>query len=92
MQVMVTVAKSFDAPIKLLFPRQFPTESTKMLHSMLGLGDIVIPGAEKRNCGDTPDVNVCVRECNLRDTVYRHLYRAAHPLRRRARLYLPAEQ
>lgn len=55
MQVMVTVAKSFDAPIKLLFPRQFPTESTKMLHSMLGLGDIVIPGAEKRNCGE------CVR-------------------------------
>jgi hypothetical protein len=57
----VTVAKSFDAPIKLLFPRQFPTESTKMLHSMLGLGDIVIPGAEKRNCGDTPHVNVWVR-------------------------------
>jgi len=41
---MVTVAKSFDAPIKLLFPRQFATETTKLAHSMLGLGDIVIPG------------------------------------------------
>jgi minor histocompatibility antigen H13 len=38
--VMVTVAKSFDAPIKLLFP-QFGSEGTP---SMLGLGDIVIPG------------------------------------------------
>jgi minor histocompatibility antigen H13 len=36
--VMVTVARSFDAPIKLLFP-------TASGHpSMLGLGDIVIPG------------------------------------------------
>jgi hypothetical protein len=41
---MVTVAKSFDAPIKLLFPRQWATETTKMNFSMLGLGDIVIPG------------------------------------------------
>ncbi|EAR83602.2 signal peptide peptidase (macronuclear) [Tetrahymena thermophila SB210] len=38
--VMVTVAKSFDAPIKLIFP--FDWENNK--HSMLGLGDIVIPG------------------------------------------------
>lgn len=36
--VMVTVAKSVDAPIKLLFP-------AAERHSMLGLGDIVIPGA-----------------------------------------------
>jgi len=36
--VMVTVAKSFDAPIKLLFPRP------DMAPSLLGLGDIVIPG------------------------------------------------
>mmetsp|Transcript_70370 Transcript_70370/g.223014 ORF Transcript_70370/g.223014 Transcript_70370/m.223014 type:complete len:389 (-) Transcript_70370:208-1374(-) len=44
--VMVTVAKSFDAPIKLLFPRwEEPAEgSTKTPMSMLGLGDIVIPG------------------------------------------------
>jgi len=40
--VMVTVAKSFDAPIKLLFPKNiFAAEFT---FSMLGLGDIVIPG------------------------------------------------
>ncbi|KAK4419621.1 Signal peptide peptidase [Sesamum alatum] len=38
--VMVSVAKSFDAPIKLLFPT---SDSTRPF-SMLGLGDIVIPG------------------------------------------------
>jgi len=40
--VMVTVAKSFDAPIKLLFPKQLFAETLQF--SMLGLGDIVIPG------------------------------------------------
>jgi len=39
---MVTVAKSFDAPIKLLFPKHLFAET--MEFSMLGLGDIVIPG------------------------------------------------
>jgi len=39
---MVTVAKSFDAPIKLLFPKQLFAENLEF--SMLGLGDIVIPG------------------------------------------------
>ncbi|KAJ4757165.1 Signal peptide peptidase family protein [Rhynchospora pubera] len=38
--VMVSVAKSFDAPIKLLFP----TADATRPFSMLGLGDIVIPG------------------------------------------------
>ncbi|CAL5425430.1 unnamed protein product [Camellia sinensis] len=38
--VMVSVAKSFDAPIKLLFP----TGDSARPFSMLGLGDIVIPG------------------------------------------------
>eukprot|EP00271_Cylindrocystis_brebissonii_P015672 TRINITY_DN38635_c0_g1_i1.p1 TRINITY_DN38635_c0_g1~~TRINITY_DN38635_c0_g1_i1.p1 ORF type:complete len:380 (-),score=70.01 TRINITY_DN38635_c0_g1_i1:247-1386(-) len=38
--VMVTVAKSFDAPIKLLFP----TGDLARPFSLLGLGDIVIPG------------------------------------------------
>lgn len=43
---MVTVAKSFDAPIKLLFPKNiFSGEALKF--SMLGLGDIVIPGNTK---------------------------------------------
>jgi len=40
--VMVTVAKSFDAPIKLLFPKHLFAETLQF--SMLGLGDIVIPG------------------------------------------------
>lgn len=38
--VMVSVAKSFDAPIKLVFP----TGDAARPFSMLGLGDIVIPG------------------------------------------------
>jgi minor histocompatibility antigen H13 len=41
--VMVTVAKSFDAPIKLLFPKNI-FSGTTFQFSMLGLGDIVIPG------------------------------------------------
>jgi len=39
---MVTVAKSFDAPIKLMFPLDWYADPPKF--SMLGLGDIVIPG------------------------------------------------
>ena len=43
---MVTVAKSFDAPIKVLFPKDFiengPLRAEE--HAMLGLGDIVLPG------------------------------------------------
>lgn len=42
--VMVTVATSFDAPIKLIFPRAFATATEKAKYSILGLGDIVIPG------------------------------------------------
>lgn len=38
--VMVTVATSFDAPAKLLFPISLDP----LKHSLLGLGDIVIPG------------------------------------------------
>jgi len=42
-EVMVSVAKSFDAPIKLVFPKNlFTTEAFQF--TMLGLGDIVIPG------------------------------------------------
>ena len=37
-------AKSFDAPIKLLFPRELEEGDTSTPFSMLGLGDIVIPG------------------------------------------------
>lgn len=43
--VMVTVAKSFDAPIKLLFPQDILANGLKASNfAMLGLGDIVIPG------------------------------------------------
>lgn len=43
---MVTVAKSLDVPIKLVFPRPTPPDSTSSLPSlaMLGLGDVVLPG------------------------------------------------
>lgn len=40
--VMVSVAKQFEGPIKLVFP-QFPG-ATAADTSMLGLGDIVVPG------------------------------------------------
>ena len=44
-EVMVTVAKNFDAPIKLLFPQPgFDDSGVRLRPSMLGLGDIVIPG------------------------------------------------
>ena len=44
--VMVTVAKNLDGPIKILFPRSLvPNAETGRLDlSLLGLGDIVIPG------------------------------------------------
>jgi len=41
--VMVSVAKGIEAPIKLMFPRSFGGCGA-MQHSMLGLGDIVVPG------------------------------------------------
>lgn len=44
--LMVTVAKSLDVPIKLMFPRPAsPNDPTGTVsHAMLGLGDIVLPG------------------------------------------------
>jgi minor histocompatibility antigen H13 len=42
--VMVTVAKSVDAPIKLLFIKAFAQADADAQFSMLGLGDIVLPG------------------------------------------------
>jgi minor histocompatibility antigen H13 len=45
--VMVSVATNFDAPIKLLWPRDiiaFLVNSENARFTMLGLGDIVIPG------------------------------------------------
>merc|ERR1719321_14626 len=45
--VMVTVATKFDAPIKVIFPRNLWAlldGQQDVQYSMLGLGDIVIPG------------------------------------------------
>ncbi|KAK3777720.1 hypothetical protein RRG08_021830 [Elysia crispata] len=43
--VMVTVAKSFEAPIKLVFPQDLLENGLSANNfAMLGLGDIVIPG------------------------------------------------
>ncbi|KAL1021186.1 hypothetical protein UPYG_G00009910 [Umbra pygmaea] len=43
--VMVTVAKSFEAPIKLVFPQDLLEQGLGASQfAMLGLGDIVIPG------------------------------------------------
>ncbi|CAC5407494.1 HM13 [Mytilus coruscus] len=43
--VMVTVAKSFEAPIKLVFPQDLLQKGLEANNfAMLGLGDIVIPG------------------------------------------------
>lgn len=44
-EVMVTVAKNLDGPIKILFPKTLvPNDDGKLELSLLGLGDIVIPG------------------------------------------------
>lgn len=43
--VMVTVAKSFEAPIKLVFPQDLLEKGLEANNfAMLGLGDVVIPG------------------------------------------------
>ncbi|XP_050077838.1 minor histocompatibility antigen H13 [Anopheles maculipalpis] len=43
--VMVTVAKSFEAPIKIVFPQDLMTNGLSASNfAVLGLGDIVIPG------------------------------------------------
>lgn len=39
--VMITVAKNLNAPIKILFPNDLFVEDPKF--SLLGLGDIVLP-------------------------------------------------
>ena len=42
---MVKVAKSFDVPVKLLFPKNILDWSASHRDfALLGLGDIVIPG------------------------------------------------
>lgn len=47
--VMVTVAKNFDAPVKMLFPRDILSNATSNF-AILGLGDIVLPGVYLALC------------------------------------------
>lgn len=47
--VMVSVAKSFDVPVKLLFPKNILLNLNSEF-TMLGLGDIVIPGVMVSLC------------------------------------------
>ncbi|KAJ1881100.1 hypothetical protein LPJ66_011384, partial [Kickxella alabastrina] len=42
--VMVSVAKNFDAPIKVVFPKELLPADGVLKMTMLGLGDIVVPG------------------------------------------------
>lgn len=60
--VMITVAKNIDAPIKLQFPRDMTTNPPK--YSILGLGDIVIPGVF---------VSLCLRYDFLKTVNVKHL-------------------
>lgn len=46
--VMVSVAKNFEVPVKLLFPRNLTSPDPKF--TLLGLGDIVIPGVMVALC------------------------------------------
>ena len=45
-EVMVKVATGVKGPIKFVFPKSLPapTEYTREFFSMLGLGDVVVPG------------------------------------------------
>jgi minor histocompatibility antigen H13 len=40
--IMVSVAKEIDLPLKLMFPQY--TETKTIQFGMLGLGDIILPG------------------------------------------------
>jgi len=91
--VMVTVAKSVDHPIKLVFPKGgvFAKE-----HSMIGLGDLVLPGIlialllrfdRSRGKGDNTYFNVCMISYTvglITTVVVMHTFQAAQP----ALLYL----
>lgn len=64
-QKMVKVATTLDAPIKILWPKSMDFSSAKGF-TMLGLGDIVIPGAFvtlalRRDLFASPDRNPHVR-------------------------------
>lgn len=95
--VMVTVAKSFEGPIKVLWPKDLLASTYSF--SMLGLGDIVIPGLflalllrydVQRSAGKqftSPYFNICFFGYImglLATMVVMHVFKAAQP----ALLYL----
>ncbi|KAL4119343.1 hypothetical protein QTP88_012160 [Uroleucon formosanum] len=96
--VMVTVAKSFDAPIKLVFPQDLLENGILAAKNfaMLGLGDIVIPGifiafmlrfdhSLKRKTNTYFNATFLAYFLGLLTTVFvMHVYKAAQP----ALLYL----
>ncbi|KAJ1664162.1 hypothetical protein EV178_004374 [Coemansia sp. RSA 1646] len=43
-EVMVSVAKNFEAPIKVVAPKTLWPDDGKLQFTMLGLGDIIVPG------------------------------------------------
>lgn len=63
--VMVTVAKNLDIPIKLIFPYLNATGEQKF--SMLGLGDIVVPGIFVALCLKF-DVDKALNKLKIKDT------------------------
>lgn len=77
--LQVTVAKSFDAPIKLLFPRALDLAAAKAPFSMLGLGDIVIPGifvaiVLRYDAKQSPRSKYFYRCCHLRKLILEHSF------------------
>ena len=80
--VMLTVAKSIDAPIKLLFPNDWSADPPKF--SLLGLGDIVIPGIFMSMCLrwdviralKASSVNALASEGDRDDAILKKLYRS----------------
>merc|ERR1712079_380022 len=95
--VMVTVAKSFEAPIKLVFPQDLLENGLNASNfAMLGLGDIVIPGifvalllrydqSLKRNSNFYFNITFLAYIAGLLMTIFvMHVYKHAQP----ALLYL----
>jgi minor histocompatibility antigen H13 len=95
--VMVTVAKNFEAPIKLVFPQDLLANGLNATNfAMLGLGDIVIPGifislllrfdnSLKRKSKTYFYATFCAYFCGLLATIFvMHFFKHAQP----ALLYL----
>lgn len=57
--VMVTVARNIDLPLKLKFPKGYDPITSEMQFGMLGLGDIVWPGVLISLCIKY-DIDTCI--------------------------------